>query len=294
METLSLAELQTLDPNRPILDYDLALTSGTSRGIQILRESIASLYDAEKPDIEDILVASGTISTNFLVLNTLVSARDHIIVQHPTHLQLLEIPRRASAEVSLWKWRKLADALSWKMDLQKLGSMFRPNTSAPVLSTPNNPLGSALSGRELEHIVKLAARRGTFVACDEVFRFMHYDETTQPTPSLLELGYDRAIVTGSISKRFALPGYRVRWIAASPELRSTTLNDIAHTKDYTTIAVSQVGQQIASFALSPNVRAKIVARSEVSCESNLKVLRSWTQRTGNGHRSRSHLAAGLL
>lgn len=278
VDPLSLAELQTFDPSRSILDHNLALTYGASRGIHGLRAQIASLYDAKGLDVEDILVTSGTISANFIVLDTLVSAGDHIIVQHPTYLQLLEIPKRAGAEVSLWKWQESTDGLSWKMDLQELESMFRPNTKALVLSTPNNPLGSTLSRGDLEHIVKLAARKGIFIVCDEVFRFMHHDETVQPTPSLLELGYDRAIVTGSISKGFALPGVRVGWVAASPELRRTTLNDIAHTRDYTTIAVSQVDQQIAAFALSPNVRPKILARSNALCENNLKVLRSWTQR----------------
>lgn len=228
--------------------------------------------------IDDVLVTSGTISANFLVLDTVVNAGDHVIVQHPTYLQLFEIPRRARAEISFWKWKQTPDGSSWRMDLQELDAMIKANTSVIVLSTPNNPLGSTLSRQDLESIVELARSRGILIMCDEVFRFLHHDSTADPTPSLLDLGYEKAIVTGSVSKGFALPGVRVGWIAASLELRNTVLSDIAHTRDYTTIAVSQVDQQIAAFALSPNVREKILARSKAICDDNLRVLRSWAQR----------------
>lgn len=223
-------------------------------------------------------MTSGCISANHLVLDTLVRPGDHVIVQHPTYGQLYEVPRRAGAQVEFWKWKwtqKEHGIFAWEMDFDELESLIRDTTKLIVLSNPNNPTGSILSKTDLQRVVGLAAKRGVYILCDEVFRFLHHDTEVEAPHSLLELGYEKTIITGSLSKGFALPGIRVGWVAMHTSLRESVLAKVKSSRDYTTIAVSQVDQQIAAFALEPHVRSKILARSREICQRNLRMLSNW-------------------
>lgn len=161
------------------------------------------------------------------------------------------------------------------MHFDELESLIRETTKLIVLSNPNNPTGSILSKQDLQRVVDLAAKRGIYILCDEVFRFLHHDQDVEAPPSLIELGYEKTIVTGSLSKGFALPGIRIGWIAMHESLRDGVLAKIKSSRDYTTIAVSLVDQQIAAFALTSHVREKILARSGAICQRNLQALSTW-------------------
>jgi aspartate/methionine/tyrosine aminotransferase len=68
------------------------------------------------------------------------------------------------------------------------------------------------------------------------------------------------------------------------------LRQVILARDYTTISVSQVDQDIATYALDPPVREKILQRSLAICGQNLKALEKfvaghadrldWTKPTG--------------
>lgn len=81
--------------------------------------------------------------------------------------------------------------------------------------------------------------------------------------------YKNIVVTSSVSKAFALPGVRLGWVvSANPEL----IHQIVIAQDYTTLAISQIDQEVAAFALSSPVREKILQRSLDICARNLSSL----------------------
>lgn len=279
IEPLTLSELQALDPSRSILSQDAQLRYGPRWGIPELKQNIRSLYSNQQLHQDDVVITSGCISANYLLLDTIINAGDHVIVQHPTYGQLIEVPRRAGADVTLWKWqwKEEGGRASWTMDFDQLEKMIKPSTTLIVLSNPCNPTGSILKTAELERIVDIARAHDIIVMCDEVFRFMHHETDVEAPPSFLELGYEKSIVTGSLSKGFALPGIRTGWFVAHPSLRGTILNRAQHSRDYTTIAVSQVDQQIAAFALSPKVMPQILQRTREITSRNIQVLDQWVK-----------------
>lgn len=73
-----------------------------------------------------------------------------------------------------------------------------------------------------------------------------------------------------MSKAFSLPGIRLGWIITSH--CSAEMCWLTQAGDYTTIAVSQVDQEIAAYALSPPNRDKILQRSRAICKHNLGTL----------------------
>ena len=116
-----------------IFSYGRKLLYGDIRGSDRLRSNIASLSnDRGASDIskENVLVTSGAISANFLVLYTLVGQGDHVICHYPTYQQLYSVPRSLGAEVDLWRSKP---ASGWELDFDDLVKLVRPNTKLIIL-----------------------------------------------------------------------------------------------------------------------------------------------------------------
>jgi aspartate/methionine/tyrosine aminotransferase len=88
-------------------------------------------------------------------------------------------------------------------------------------------------------------------------------------PSLLSMGYENVIVTGSMSKAYSLAGIRIGWIAS----RSTELIEkIASARHYTTISVSYFDEQVAAYALHSSTVHGLLARNIQLAKTNLALL----------------------
>ena len=113
------------------------------------------------------------------------------------------------------------------------------------------------------------------ILSDEVFRPLFHGVATPP-PSMLDLGYRNVVVTGSVSKAFALPGVRIGWVATPMK---EVKDSIMGMRDYTSIAISQVDQMVAGKALDgkSGVRQVVLKRSLELCARNLGLLEAWVQ-----------------
>jgi aspartate/methionine/tyrosine aminotransferase len=139
-----------------------------------------------------------------------------------------------------------------------------------VLNNPNNPSGAVIPKALLEGIIELARARDIIVLSDEVYRpLFHSVAETDVPPSALSLGYAKTVVTSSMSKAWALAGIRIGWIAT---FDPAILQAVAAARDYTTISVSQVDDQIAAYALGNDVRPQLIARNIDLARKNLALL----------------------
>lgn len=72
-----------------------------------------------------------------------------------------------------------------------------------------------------------------------------------------------------MSKAFALAGIRLGWIASRDK---AIIEAVASARDYTTISVSQLDDQVASYALSPPVLPALMSRNIGIARTNLGLL----------------------
>lgn len=140
-------------------------------------------------------------------------------------------------------------------------------------SNPQNPTGALVPTNVLAGITDIARQHSIFVLCDEVYRpLFHSVDKAEWPPSLLSMAYDRAIVTGSMSKVYSLAGIRVGWIASRSR---EVIEACASARDYTTISVSQVDDQIAAYALDPSRIGKLLSRNLNLAKTNLAILKEF-------------------
>lgn len=210
---------------------------------------------------------------NFLLLYTLIGPGDHVVCVYPTYQQLYDVPKSLGAEVSLWK---LKQENGFVPDVTELESLVKSNTKMIILNNPNNPTGATIPKDVLSHVVEFARARDIIVLCDEVYRPLYHSLASEADvpPSILSFGYDKTISTGSMSKAWALAGIRLGWVASRDK---GIIDAIAAARDYTTISVSQLDDQVASFALSDAVRPALAERNLELARTNLALLEKFVE-----------------
>ncbi len=255
-ETISIEELlSSSNKKEEYLENLLKLRLGytQSLGDPILREKISNLYSSGKIGKENILTFSGAQEGIFLLINSLLTSRDHIICIFPAYQSLYEIAKSLNLRVDFWKFEEYKD---WYLDLNKLEKLIKKNTKLIIVNFPHNPTGYCPSKEYLRQIISICQRKGIYLFSDEVYRFLEYDisidnkskieiKERETDLSVCEL-YENAISLGVMSKSFGLAGLRIGWIATK---NKKVLNKLAIMKDYTTICSSAPSEFLASVAL---------------------------------------------
>jgi aspartate/methionine/tyrosine aminotransferase len=282
------------------LDTSVRLTYGPIRGSLALRKRLASLYGPSGPGAgsdndlqpDDVIVTQGAIAANFLLFYTLIGPGDHVICVYPTYQQLYAVPESLGAEVSLWR---LKSENHFVPDPSELDSLVQDNTKVRlrfpgyvvwrssvtgwqmiVINNPNNPTGAAIPKPVLAAIIEFAKARDIMVFSDEVYRplFHSLSGSGEMPPPATAFGYTKTIVTGSMSKAYALAGIRVGWIISKD---TCIMKALASARDYTTISVSQIDDQIATFALSQAVLRSLLARNMALARENAELLAKFVE-----------------
>tara|TARA_R110002003_G_scaffold73_2_gene6779 strand:+ start:2356 stop:3555 length:1200 start_codon:yes stop_codon:yes gene_type:complete len=272
--SISVDQLRELSEtkDKEVISTSKALTYGAIRGSDELRNNLARLYSAKvasplSPD--NILTTPGAIQANYLTTYALVGPGDHVICHYPTYQSLYEVPKQLGAEVDLWK---AAPENEWVPTLEDLKALIKPNTKLIIINNPNNPTGAILKKTFLQQIIDVASEKNIMILSDEVYRPIFHSISPLDKdfpPSLLSMGYQNVIVTGSMSKAYSLAGIRVGWIASRS---SEIIQTIASARHYTTISVSQLDEQVAAFALHSSTIHGLLARNIQLAKTNVALL----------------------
>ena len=84
-------------------------------------------------------------------------------------------------------------------------------------ASPSNPTGVALNREELELIAEVAVQHDLWVVADEVYADFVFDGEFHHIASLPGMA-ERVITIGSLSKSYAMSGWRVGWAIAPAEM----------------------------------------------------------------------------
>jgi aspartate/methionine/tyrosine aminotransferase len=126
----------------------------------------------------------------------------------------------------------------------------------------------------MDRIVALAERTGAWILADEVYQGAERLTAgiVAETPSFWGRG-ERVLVTNSLSKAYGLPGLRLGWVVGPPD----AVDDLWGRTDYTTTAPATLSDHLATLALTPDTRARILARTRKIIAHNLGALTAWLE-----------------
>ncbi|RLV87947.1 Capreomycidine synthase [Meyerozyma sp. JA9] len=242
------------------------LVYGHITGSPQLKQGIVSLYNDLGANVacDEIVVTNGAIGANFLTFYSVVDPGDYVICVDPAYQQLNSLPNMFSSG-NMDKF-PIEFEHNYSPDLKKLAAMFQARTpKLLVINNPHNPTGAVWDDDILSQIVDLCRKHDTYLMCDEVYRPLFHG-TVRPK-SIIDFGYEKTISTGSMSKSLSLAGVRLGWIVSKDK---KVVQDCLTKRDYNTICVSMLDDQVASFALEHKDR--ILERNHKLCADNLAIL----------------------
>ena len=156
----------------------------------------------------------------------------------------------------------------WRLDFERLKNAITRATRAIVVNTPSNPTGWTATLDELRAILDLARDRGLWIIADEIYgRFFFAGERAPSFHDIMESD-DLILFVNTMSKNWAMTGWRVGWLEAPPALGQQIENLI----QYSTSGVPLFCQRGAVAALDEGEdfvafqRQRAIASRTVLCE----------------------------
>lgn len=265
---LSLGELVPGKAERDKLDK-LPLSYPHSTGRKSLRANIARFYGSS--DYESALVVNGGSEANYITLWGLVGATDRVAFMLPNYLQGWGLARAYGRQADGYKLVMKRDSeggWKWQLDVDSLRKAVNKKTKLIVVTNPNNPTGYVLTEEEMQIIIDEARRVGAWILADEIYRGAEVSGPMSPT---FFGRYEKVIITGGVSKAFALPGLRTGWIVAPPAM----IRRLCAYHDYLTLTPSYLSDYLADIIMQPKRRDEILQRTRTIIGHNLPILEKW-------------------
>jgi aspartate/methionine/tyrosine aminotransferase len=256
-EPMTATELTEIAGERPGLDWEIGYTP--SSGYPELRDAIAALNPpAER---ENVMVTVGAIEALLILCNLLLDPGDEVVCLWPAYQPLHELATGAGADV---RFVALEQEEGFAIDLGAIEDAVGPRTKVVLLNVPHNPTGQTIPPEDLRELARRLAPLGVSLIIDEVFREMRSGHP----PSAWD-GQDNLIVVGSMSKAYALPGLRIGWLVARPEL----VVRARQFRKYTSLNPGSRDQLWALAALEH--RADVLARTWALTEGGAALATRW-------------------
>jgi capreomycidine synthase len=211
---------------------------------------------------ERVMVTHGSTDANFMIMQALLEPGDEVVVLDPCYQQLYGVAAAMGCRLRHWPLRF---ERGWRPDFDELAATLTPSTRMVVVNFPHNPTGVSLRREEQAKLIAAVERVGAYLVWDGAFGELTYEGAPLPLP----LDYDRALSMGTLSKAYGLPGLRVGWCIASPEL----LARLARIRDYTTLHLSPLVEMIAERAIDHADR--LVSLRLEQARSNRAVVAKW-------------------
>ncbi len=188
------------------------------RGLPSLREAVAAHYAAHQGVALDwtheVTITSGATEALAAAFLALLTPGDEAIVFAPSYDSYAPMLRRAGAVV---REVPLAPP-AWRIDRDALAAVVNDRTRVIVVNTPHNPTGALLHDEDARHLETLCAARDVVLVSDEVWEHVTFDGVAHKSLLSWPGLRTRCVKIGSAGKMFAMTGWKVGFVCASPPL----------------------------------------------------------------------------
>ena len=188
-----------------------------SPGIPELREAVTAFLERHhriRTAADRVIVTPGAKPVMFYAIIALCQEGDEVIYPDPGFPMYESIADFAGARpVPI----PLREENQFRMDPEELDALITDRTKLVILSSPENPCGSALTASDCERIARIAMERDVILLSDEVYWAIRYDG---PHASVLDVDgmAERTILLDGWSKTFAMTGWRLGFGVFPPPL----------------------------------------------------------------------------
>jgi aspartate/methionine/tyrosine aminotransferase len=173
--------------------------------LKLERDSAVS-YDAKT----ELLVTHGGIHAYYLAMQSILNPGDEVLIPDPswaTHANMATMLRASVIRIPAPAENRFIPPLEeWKKALTS-------KTRVIVLNYPSNPTGAYPTREYLGQLQEFASEHNLWIVSDAVYEDLYYGE--KPTSiAAFEGAKQRTLLVNSLSKSYAMTGWRVGYLAA--------------------------------------------------------------------------------
>ena len=213
-----------------------------NKGFPELIDAIASYYEqyGVQAGQEQIICTSGGSEALHLAFEALINPGDEVILPDPGFVAYAPLTHVAggvpvSARVS-------ADD-DFRLQPDTVADRITDKTKALVINSPANPTGAVQRHNEMREFVELADDHDFYIISDEVYDKMLY-RGKHVSPASIDP--DRVIVVNSVSKTYAMTGWRLGYAIAPAAI----VEEMLKVHQYIQACAPSISQKAAYAALT--------------------------------------------
>ncbi|HQR44736.1 MAG TPA: pyridoxal phosphate-dependent aminotransferase [Thermoanaerobaculia bacterium] len=215
-------------------------------GIPELRFAVAEHYRkawACPWATRNVVVTAGGKQALHTACLALFQEGDEVLVPSPFWVSLPEMVRLAGARPVLVP---TSPANGYRVTAADLEKAATPATRGILVNTPNNPTGAVLPEAEVRVIARLASTRGWVALFDECYDRLVFEGSHFSAAALAAEHPESVLVCGSLSKTYALTGWRIGYALG----HETTVAMMGRIVSHATTNVCSITQRAALAALT--------------------------------------------
>ncbi len=196
-------------------------------GIRELKEAVVARHAQDFGSsyaVEECLITVGGKQAIFEAVAATLNHGDEVILPVPYWVSFLDIIHYAGGKAVRLETRESEGFAVRAEDVEKL---VTPRTRLLVVNSPNNPTGAVVLPAEMEKLLLVAKRHNLLLLSDECYCHFVYDEVK---PYSLGASGEREhlLIVGSLSKTYAMTGWRVGFALGPAELLANMLKLQSH------------------------------------------------------------------
>lgn len=216
--------------------------AGTLRLQQAICERFRlDFSSAFEPD--QVVGAAGAKQVIFNAIATIINPGDDVLIPKPYWVTFPEAVTFAGGN-SVWVE---TEAEGFQLTAAAVERAITPRAKLLIINSPSNPSGLVIPPDEFERIVALAVGRGLWVISDECYCQFVYEPVRPHSAALLpDRLRDRVLIAGSLSKTYAMTGWRLGYALGPPEW----IKAITCVQSHSTSNPTSISQEAAIEALT--------------------------------------------
>jgi aspartate aminotransferase len=192
----------------------------------ILRRHSEDFASAYKRD--EVYASVGGKHSLFNAISVLVDHGDEVILPVPYWVSFKDMVNYAGGKCVLLN---ADESQGFRVTAAMVERLITPRTKLIILNSPSNPSGAVISPADMTAVIRLAHERGIWVISDECYVYLNYAGENFSVGALNEYR-ERFLVVGSLSKTYAMTGWRLGYtlgpaavISAASKLQSQSTSN---------------------------------------------------------------------
>jgi aspartate aminotransferase len=181
----------------------------------------------------ECMVTVGGKHAIFNLIQALVDPGDEVIIPAPYWVTYKDVVNYAGGTCV---FVDTDEANGFEVTADMIERQLTERTKLVIINSPNNPSGSVLDDAEFKRILEVTSRREVYLMTDECYCQFVYEGEPFSIASVPG-AKDKVVVAGSLSKTYAMTGWRIGFALAPQEIIGAMMKLQSHsTSNPTSIA----------------------------------------------------------